>query len=110
MGAIRSGKIKSDDPNLPQSVKDIIKRMKEKGVDPATADPKEIKKYLKEHPKELDEVRKAAKTDIIKDAGLTEQQKNDKNRQAESEAAKAGPKPKTSDKSPPKEKTSSLGL
>jgi hypothetical protein len=59
LGAIRAGKIKPDDPRVPPSVRQIIENMKKQGIDPTTADPKAIQKYLKEHPKELDEVRKA---------------------------------------------------
>ena len=53
MGAIRAGKIKPDDPKLPPSIKKIIADMKKDGVDPATADVKDIKKYLKEHPETI---------------------------------------------------------
>lgn len=64
IGAIRAGKLKADDPRVPDSVKRIIEDMKTKGIDPATADPKAIKKYFKDNPKALEAVRKDATADL----------------------------------------------
>ena len=44
IGAIRAGKLKSDDPRLPPSVRSIIEDMKKKGIDPSTAKPDESQK------------------------------------------------------------------
>jgi hypothetical protein len=60
IGLVRAGKIKPDDPRLPPSVQQIIKDMKAKGIDPATADQQTIRKYLKDHPDAL----QAAKTEV----------------------------------------------
>jgi len=53
IGLVRAGKIKLDDPRLPASVQQIIKDMKAKGIDPATADQQIIRQYLKDHPEAL---------------------------------------------------------
>jgi hypothetical protein len=59
IGAIRAGKMKADDPRVPPSVRQIIDDMKKQGIDPATADPKKVKKYLNDHPEALDAAKKA---------------------------------------------------
>jgi len=59
IGAIRAGKMKRDDPRMPPSVRQIIEDMKKEGIDPATADPKKVKKYLNDHPEALDAAKKA---------------------------------------------------
>jgi hypothetical protein len=58
IGAIRAGKMKPDDPRVPPSVRQIIDDMKKDGLDPATADPKRVKKYLDDHPAALDAAKK----------------------------------------------------
>jgi hypothetical protein len=78
VGAIRAGKLKPDDPRIPKSVQEIIKRMKENGIDPATADPKEIRKYLKDHPDELKAAKNQNKTDDKNAAAMTDEQKRQK--------------------------------
>jgi hypothetical protein len=79
IGAIRAGKMKADDPRVPPSVRQIIDDMKKQGIDPATADPKKVKKYLDQHPAALDAAKKrldarvdstAPKTDAQIDANL----------------------------------------
>ena len=74
IGLVRSGKLKPDDPRIPPSVQQIIKEMKRDGIDPATADPKVIKKYFKDHPGALIEARKEARADINAKANYTDQQ------------------------------------
>jgi hypothetical protein len=75
LGAIRAGKLKADDPRVPPSVKKVIEDMKSKGIDPATADPKDVQKYLKENPGKLDEIKKANASDLAAKATLTDQEK-----------------------------------
>ncbi|WP_375414127.1 hypothetical protein [uncultured Bradyrhizobium sp.] len=60
IGAIRSGKIKEDDPKVPDSVKKVIKQMREEGVDPVKGDSKTVKKYLDDHPEKLNAVKREA--------------------------------------------------
>ncbi|WP_375415057.1 hypothetical protein [uncultured Bradyrhizobium sp.] len=69
IGAIRSGKIKEDDPKVPDSVRKVIKQMREDGIDPVKGDSKAVKKYLDEHPKALEQVRKSVEKD--KSASVT---------------------------------------
>ena len=64
LGAIRAGKLKPDDPRIPPSVRAVIQEMKKQGIDPATARPDQIKKYLKDNPKALDAARKRAQSDV----------------------------------------------
>jgi len=78
IGAIRAGKIDPNDPNLPPAIKKIIAGMRKEGIDPATADPKEIEGYFKKHPDALREAQKAAKADIQARATLTEEEKAEK--------------------------------
>jgi hypothetical protein len=108
IGAIRSGKIKADDPNLPPSVKKIIEDMKKKGIDPAKASRDQVDKYFKDNPDALKKLKAENKRDVAKDAGLTTDQKDDKNKQAQQRVAKAAPKQKGT--GAPKEKSSGLGL
>jgi hypothetical protein len=78
LGAIRAGKLKPDDPRIPDSVKKIIKDMKEKGIDPATADHKVIKKYLDDNPKALEAAKKQDALDRKDTNGMSEEQKKAK--------------------------------
>ena len=77
MGAIRAGRLKVDDPSIPLSVKKIIEDMRTKGVDPTTARPEEIKKYLKENPKALEGARKEIGKDKASTSKLSDQQLTD---------------------------------
>lgn len=63
LGAIRAGKLKEDDPKVPESVKKVIQQMRNDGVDPVKGDSKAVKKYLDDHPKALEDVRKATNAD-----------------------------------------------
>jgi len=78
VGAIRAGKLKPDDPRIPDSVKKIIKDMKEKGIDPATADHKVIKKYLDDNPRALEAARKQDALDHKDTNGMSVEQKKAK--------------------------------
>ena len=53
IGAIRAGKLTSDDPRIPDSVKKIITDMKAQGIDPKSADQKAIRGYLRANPNAL---------------------------------------------------------
>jgi len=75
VGAIRSGKLKEDDPRVPDSVKQVMKKMRDDGVDPFDA--KAMKAYTHDHPEVLKVVRKANAEDVTKDANLTRDQKLD---------------------------------
>lgn len=59
IGAIRAGKLKPDDPSIPPSVRQIVDDMKKNWIDPVTADPKKVKKYLDDHPAALDAAKRA---------------------------------------------------
>ena len=74
LGAVKSGKLKPDDPRIPDSVKKIIKDMKEKGIDPEKADAKTIQKYLTDHPDALKKVKEQNDKDIDARAGMTSEQ------------------------------------
>jgi hypothetical protein len=74
IGAIRAGKLKPDDPNIPPSVRQIIDDMKKNGIDPATADPKKVKKYLDDHPTALDAAKKANDKTLDAVASKTDEQ------------------------------------
>ena len=63
LGAIRAGKLKPDDPDSPFGSRGH-QEMKKQGIDPATARPDQIKKYLKDNPKALDAARKRAQADV----------------------------------------------
>lgn len=63
LGAVRAGKLKPDDPRIPPSVRGVMEDMKKNGIDPATADPKKIQRYLKDNPAALDTARRAAARD-----------------------------------------------
>jgi hypothetical protein len=71
IGVIRAGKMKPDDPRVPPSVRQIIEDMRKEGIDPATADPTRIQKYLKDNPTALDEAKKSATKDIANRATLS---------------------------------------
>jgi hypothetical protein len=71
LGAIRAGKLKPDDPRIPDSVKHVIDDMKKKGIDPTKADQKTIQEYLKDNPTKLDEIRKSNAKDIAAKEGQT---------------------------------------
>jgi hypothetical protein len=77
VGAVKAGKMKPEE--APPSVRKIIEDMKKDGVDPATAPPKAIHKYLKEHPKALEAAKKEVKAEVKAREGLTEQQKQKQN-------------------------------
>jgi hypothetical protein len=108
IGAIRAGKMKPDDPRVPPSVRQIMEDMKKKGIDPSTAKPDEIRKYLKNNPGALEAAKKEAKKDISGDARLTPEQIVQKNRNAEQAAVKQAPVTKGPGK--PKEKSSDIGM
>lgn len=74
IGAIRAGRLKPDDPNIPPSVRQIIDDMKKNGIDPATADPKKVKKYLDDHPTALDAAKKANDKTLDSVASKTDEQ------------------------------------
>ena len=63
LGAVRAGKLSADDPRIPSSVRGVMEDMKKNGIDPATADPKRIQRYLKDNPGALDTARQAAAHD-----------------------------------------------
>ena len=75
VGAIRSGKLKEDDPRVPDTVRKVMKKMRDDGVDPFDA--KAMKTYTHDHPEVLEVVRKANAADIAKDANLSNEQKLD---------------------------------
>jgi hypothetical protein len=106
IGAVKSGKMKREE--APASVQKVMKDMKEEGVDPATAEPKAVHKYFKEHPKALEK----AKDEVIKhtaaDAGLNSEQKNSKNEQTSEASKKVAAV--SSGTVRPKGKTGGLGL
>ena len=62
MGAIRAGRIRPED--APPSVRRLMEQMKQQGVDPATADPQAIQRYLEANPQALEQARRAAVSDI----------------------------------------------
>jgi hypothetical protein len=74
LGAVRSGKLKSDDPRIPPSVRSIMEDMKKEGIDPATADPAKVKKYLDANPTALDAAKKANKKSLDSVAPKTNEQ------------------------------------
>jgi hypothetical protein len=74
LGAVRAGKLAPDDPRIPQSVKQVIQDMKNKGIDPTKADTKEIQKYLKDNPKALEAAKKEIRKDSAAAAPLDDQQ------------------------------------
>jgi hypothetical protein len=74
IGAVRAGKLKPDDPNIPPSVRQIIEDMKKQGIDPATADPKKVKKYLDDHPGALKAAKKESDARLKSKAGQTDDQ------------------------------------
>ncbi len=63
LGAVRAGKLRADDPRIPPSVRGVMEDMKKNGIDPATADPKKIQRYLNDNPAALDTARRAAARD-----------------------------------------------
>lgn len=69
IGAIKAGKMKPDD--APPSVRKIIEDMKAKGVDPATAKPDEIKKYLKDNSGALEKAKTLDRGDKAAVKGLS---------------------------------------
>lgn len=86
LGAIKAGKMKPED--APPSVRAVIDDMKNKGIDPATADPKAMDKYFKENPKALDAARKSADKDIRTQSHLSD---DDKTKQMQAAAAATAP-------------------
>jgi hypothetical protein len=98
LGAIRAGKLKADDPRLPASVKSVIDDMKKEGIDPATADPKQVQKYLKDHPKALEAAKQAAKRDVAALPTDRRQSANDAIEKAKGATASPSAAPKTTSK------------
>jgi hypothetical protein len=76
IGAIRAGKLGPNDPRIPQSVRDVIEDMKNKGIDPTKADSRTIRKYLDTNPKALDAAKKRNVTDDRPQQGKTEHRKH----------------------------------
>jgi hypothetical protein len=103
VGAVKAGKMKPEE--APPSVRKVMEDMKKDGVDPATTDAKSVRKYLKEHPKALEQAKKDNGAAVRADAGLTDEQVNQKKNGAVTAAAKAAPKTDNA-----KSKTSTLGL
>lgn len=95
LGAIRAGKLKADDPRIPDSVKKVMEDMKAKGIDPTKADPNTIEKYLKDNPRALE----AARAEINKDkeaaSGLDDKQLAEEVKKQADKAAGAAKKPST---------------
>jgi hypothetical protein len=90
VGTIRSGKIKEDDPKIPDSVREVIGQMRKEGVDPVKGDAQAVKKYLDDHPKMLDDVR--ARNDQSLDAvrGKSNIELKDENLGAKVDVASVG--------------------
>lgn len=98
LGAIRAGKLKPDDPRLPASVKSVIDEMKKQGIDPATADPKQVQKYLKDHPTALEVAKQAAKRDVVALPTDRRQSANDAIEKAKGATASPSAPPRTTSK------------
>jgi hypothetical protein len=109
LGAIRSGKLKADDPRIPDSVKKVIEDMRKQGIDPEKADQKTIQKYLNDNPAKLQEIKQQNTVAIGKDAGLTDAHVKERTKGAEAAAAKAAVPPVKTTAIKPKEKASTLG-
>ncbi|MEA2875532.1 MAG: hypothetical protein QOF14_728 [Hyphomicrobiales bacterium] len=103
VGAIRAGKLKPDDPRIPDSVKKVIADMKGKGIDPATSNTKLIRKYFKENPNALKDVRRAADSDLAARSAASRQSIEDESKRIE---AKRGA---TADPAKPGTKETKLG-
>lgn len=98
LGAIRAGKLKADDPRLPPSVKSMIDDMKKQGIDPATADPKKIQKYLKDNPAALEATKRAVKRDVAALPADQRQSANDAIEKAKGATTNPASAPKMSSK------------
>lgn len=75
IGAIRAGKLSPNDPRIPSSVREVLEDMKKNGVDPVTADPRKVRKYLDKHPDALRAAKRQITQDQTRDAGKTEDAK-----------------------------------
>lgn len=106
IGAVKAGKMKAED--APPSVQKVLEKMKKDGVDPATSDAKDVRKYLKEHPKALEQAKAEIARHEKADEGLTREQKEAKNAGAEKAAVKSAPKTDTTKLA--KKTSSTLGL
>jgi hypothetical protein len=103
IGAVKSGKMKPEE--APPSVRKILEDMKKDGVDPATADPKSVRKYLQEHPKALDVAKKEANADLAAKANKTDAEIQAESKKLEEKRGaapdkKPGDKPATPKKPP----------
>jgi PBP1b-binding outer membrane lipoprotein LpoB len=110
LAAIRSGKMKADDPRVPESVKKVIEDMKQKGIDPENADQKIIQKYLNDNPGKLQEIKRQNTGAIATDAGQSNAQVKQRNQDAENRAAQKRKLVSTAASTKGKETSSKLGI